>query len=105
MQTDNQILFWANQGSIGLGKDTERENGRSGNEGNLRPGSSGCESDAMQPATSNTSSSMTTGMASTLPILVLAGSRQFSCQLPTILQSIDDQDERGSNYEENFNGS
>ncbi|KAJ4952696.1 hypothetical protein NE237_029528 [Protea cynaroides] len=83
----------------------ERENGRSGNEGNLRPGSSGRESGAMQPATSNTSSSMTTGMASTLPTVVLAGSRQFSGQLPTILQSRDRQDDRGSNYEENFDGS
>ncbi|XP_042502913.1 uncharacterized protein LOC122080099 isoform X2 [Macadamia integrifolia] len=84
----------------------ERENGRSGNEGSLRPGSSGRESGGMPPAmTSNTSSSMTTGMALSMPTVVLAGSRQFSGQLPTILQSRDRQDERGNNYDENFDGS
>lgn len=51
----------------------------------------------MQPELS-TSSSMAT------PAVVLAGSRPFSGQLPTILQSRDRPDE-ASSYEENFDGS
>lgn len=39
------------------------------------------------------------------PTIVLSGSRQFSGQLPTILQSRDRQDDSGSMYEENFDGS
>lgn len=43
---------------------------------------------------------------SMMPTVVLSGSRQFSGQLPTILQSRDRQDEGGgSSYEENFDGS
>lgn len=72
----------------------ERENGRSGNEGSTR-GSTG----SFQLETS-TSSSMVT-----MPTVVLSGSRPFSGQLPTILQSRDRQDECGSGYEENVDGS
>ncbi|EXB70633.1 hypothetical protein L484_023818 [Morus notabilis] len=72
----------------------ERENGRSGNEGSTR-GSTG----SLQLETS-TSSSMVT-----MPTVVLSGSRPFSGQLPTILQSRDRQDECGSGYEENVDGS
>lgn len=65
----------------------ERENGRPNNEGNLRTSAG-----IMQPE-------------SMMPTVVLSGSRQFSSQLPTILQSRDRQDEGGSSYEENFDGS
>lgn len=41
----------------------------------------------------------------TMPTVVLSGARQFSGQLPTILQSRDRSDECGSSYEENFDGS
>lgn len=40
-----------------------------------------------------------------MPTVVLSGSRPFSGQLPTILQSRDRQDECGSGYEENVDGS
>ncbi|KAK9273545.1 hypothetical protein L1049_018355 [Liquidambar formosana] len=73
----------------------ERENGRSGNEGSLRTSSGN-----LQPETSTTSSSM-----AAMPAVVLAGSRPFSGQLPTILQSRDRPDECGSGYEENLDGS
>ena len=39
------------------------------------------------------------------PSVVLSGSRPFSGQVPTILQSRDRLDECGSSYEENFDGS
>lgn len=65
----------------------ERENGRSGNEGSLRSSSG-----SLQPE-------------SGMPTVVLSGSRQFSGQHPTILQPRDRQDEGGSSYEENFDGS
>jgi len=39
------------------------------------------------------------------PAIVLSGSRPFSGQPPTILQSRDRQDDCGSSYEENFEGS
>ncbi|XP_075644517.1 uncharacterized protein LOC142615660 isoform X3 [Castanea sativa] len=71
----------------------ERENGRSGNEGSTRSGS-------LQPETSATSTSM-----GSMPTVVLSGSRQFSGQLPTILQSRDRLDECASSYEENLDGS
>lgn len=64
----------------------ERENGRA---------SSGIQADA------STSSSSVAGM----PKVVLSGGRQFSGQVPTILQSQDRADEYGSGYEENFDGS
>ncbi|KAF7825935.1 uncharacterized protein G2W53_017099 [Senna tora] len=73
----------------------ERENGRSGNEGSTRAGSG-----SLQPEMPTTSSSMAAS-----PTIVLSGSRQFSGQLPTILQSRDRQDDSGSLYEENFDGS
>lgn len=41
----------------------------------------------------------------TMPKVVLSGGRQFSGQVPTILQSQDRSDETGSAYEENFDGS
>lgn len=40
-----------------------------------------------------------------MPTVVLSGSRPFSGQPPTILQSRDRQDDCGSSYEENFDGS
>ncbi len=73
----------------------ERENGRSGNEGSTR-----ISSGSLQPETSATSTSM-----GTMPTVVLSGSRQFSGQLPTILQSRDRLDECASSYEENLDGS
>ncbi|PON87476.1 Galactose-binding domain-like [Trema orientale] len=73
----------------------ERENGRAGNEGSTRTSTSG----SLQLETSTSSS-----MAS-MPTVVLSGSRQFSGQLPTILQSRDRLDECGSSYEENIDGS
>ncbi|XP_048331486.2 uncharacterized protein LOC107428748 isoform X1 [Ziziphus jujuba] len=72
----------------------ERENGRSGMEGSTRTSSGN-----LQPETS-TSSSMVA-----MPTVVLAGSRPFSGQLPTILQSRERLDECGSSYEENMDGS
>ncbi|OMO93100.1 Tubulin binding cofactor A [Corchorus capsularis] len=72
----------------------ERENGRPTNEGSTRTGSSG-----LQPETV-TSSSMAAA-----PTVVLSGSRSFSGQPPTILQSRDRADECSSSYEENFDGS
>lgn len=71
----------------------ERENGRAGNEGSTR-------SSTVQLETSSTSSSM-----GTIPTVVLSGSRTFSGQLPTILQSRDRLDDAGSGYEENLDGS
>ncbi|KAL3027979.1 hypothetical protein AAZX31_03G087700 [Glycine max] len=73
----------------------ERENGRSGNEGSIRAGSG-----SLQPEIPSTSSSM-----APLPTIVLSGSRTLSGQLPTILQSRDRQDDTGSMYEENVDGS
>ncbi|CAL5380807.1 unnamed protein product [Camellia sinensis] len=73
----------------------ERENIRSGNEGSLR-GISG----NLQTETGISNSSVTT-----MPSVVLSGSRSFSGQVPTILQSRDRLDECGSSYEENFDGS
>ncbi|KAK9144107.1 hypothetical protein Sjap_004010 [Stephania japonica] len=73
----------------------ERENGRSIQDGSLRAGSTGRESSVAPP--------LTTGSA--MPTIVLSGSRQYSGQLPTILQSRDRPDERGTNYEDNFEGS
>ncbi|XVE62395.1 hypothetical protein DITRI_Ditri06bG0115100 [Diplodiscus trichospermus] len=71
----------------------ERENGRSSNEGSTRT------SGSLQPETT-TSSSM-----AAMPTVVLSGSRSFSGQPPTILQSRDRSDECSSSYEENFEGS
>lgn len=72
----------------------ERENGRSSNEGSMRTGNS-----SLQPETT-TSSSM-----AAMPTVVLSGSRSFSGQPPTILQSRDRLDDCSSSYEENFEGS
>ncbi|XP_061338809.1 uncharacterized protein LOC133285568 isoform X2 [Gastrolobium bilobum] len=73
----------------------ERENGRSGNEGSTRAGSG-----SLQPEIPSASSSIAAS-----PTIVLSGSRTFSGQLPTILQSRDRQDDSGSIYEENVDGS
>ncbi|KAK8589936.1 hypothetical protein V6N13_088740 [Hibiscus sabdariffa] len=67
----------------------ERENGRSSNEGSTR--------------TSGSLQSETTSMAG-MPTVVLSGSRSFSGQSPTILQSRDRADDCSSGYEENFDG-
>ncbi|XP_054784251.1 uncharacterized protein LOC129291108 isoform X2 [Prosopis cineraria] len=74
----------------------ERENGRSGNEGSSRGGSG-----SLQPDVPTTTSSSIAAS----PTIVLSGSRQFSGQLPTILQSRDRQDDSSSLYEENLDGS
>ncbi|CAK9144813.1 unnamed protein product [Ilex paraguariensis] len=71
----------------------ERENGRPVNESILRTSSG-----SLQPETVTMSS-----MTST-PTVVLSGSRSFSGQPPTILQSRDRADDCGSSYEENFDG-
>lgn len=69
----------------------ERENGRPAAEGTtVRTNSS-----SLQPDGSTTSGHT----------IVLSGSRSFSGQLPTILQSRDRLDECGSSYDENFEGS
>lgn len=71
----------------------ERENARSGTEGSTRTSSGN-----LQPETS------TSSMVA-MPTVVLSGSRPFSGQLPTILQSHERLDECGSSYEENMDGS
>ncbi|KAF9624480.1 hypothetical protein IFM89_011523 [Coptis chinensis] len=81
----------------------ERENGRSGQEGSLRPSSSDRESGASQPTTS--SSTAPAGLPVSMPTVVLGGSRPYLGQLPTILQSRDRSHERGSSYEDNYEGS
>ncbi|KAL6981536.1 hypothetical protein U1Q18_023164 [Sarracenia purpurea var. burkii] len=73
----------------------ERDNGRSSNESSLR-----AISGALQVETATGNSSVTT-----MPSVVLSGSRPFSGQVPTILQSRDRVDECSSSYEENFDGS
>ncbi|KAH7571586.1 hypothetical protein JRO89_XS04G0085400 [Xanthoceras sorbifolium] len=73
----------------------ERENGRSGTEATGRTSSG-----ILQPEISSTSSSMGAGAT-----IVLSGSRSFSGQLPTILQSRERSDDCGSSYEENIEGS
>ncbi|KAK2405981.1 hypothetical protein QL285_041771 [Trifolium repens] len=73
----------------------ERDNGRSGNEGSTRVGPG-----SLQSEIPSTNSSMTAS-----PTIVLSGSRTFSGQMPTILQSRDRQDDCGSIYEENVDGS
>lgn len=74
----------------------ERDNGRPSNEGNARTSATG-----LQTETSTTTSSSMTGV----PTIVLSGARQYSGQLPTILQSRERPDECGSSYEENVDGS
>ncbi|XP_050384796.1 uncharacterized protein LOC126801476 isoform X2 [Argentina anserina] len=71
----------------------ERENGRGGNEGSTRASN-------VQLESSSTNSSM-----GTIPTVVLSGTRTFSGQPPTILQSRDRLDDAGSGYEENLDGS
>lgn len=77
----------------------DRDNGRSGQEANLRSSSRGHDGGAPQMTTA-----ISTG-SSAGPTVVLAGSRSFSGQLPTILQSRDRADERTSNYEDAIEGS
>ncbi|KAJ1399405.1 hypothetical protein SESBI_30339 [Sesbania bispinosa] len=72
----------------------ERENGRSGNEVSTRAGTGSLQSEI--PSTTSMGAS---------PTIVLSGSRTFSGQLPTILQSRDRQDDTGSICEENVDGS
>ncbi|CAJ1948828.1 unnamed protein product [Sphenostylis stenocarpa] len=73
----------------------ERENGRSGNEGSTRGGGG-----SVQAEIPSTSSSIAPS-----PTIVLSGSRTFTGQHPTILQSRDRQDDTGSMCEENVDGS
>ncbi|URE08032.1 hypothetical protein MUK42_34778 [Musa troglodytarum] len=77
----------------------DRDNGRSGQEANLRSSSRGHDGGAPQMTTT-----IATG-SSVGPTVVLAGSRSFSGQLPTILQSRERADERTSNYEDAIEGS
>ncbi|XP_023527123.1 uncharacterized protein LOC111790459 isoform X1 [Cucurbita pepo subsp. pepo] len=74
----------------------ERDNGRPSNEGNARTSAGG-----LQTETSTTTNSSMTGV----PTIVLSGARQYSGQLPTILQSRERPDECGSSYDENIDGS
>ncbi|GLT36455.1 hypothetical protein SLA2020_108300 [Shorea laevis] len=69
----------------------ERENGRAGGEGSIRTGTG-----SLQPEGSS---------MATMPTVVLSGSRSFSAQPPTILQSRDRADECSSSYEENLDSS
>ncbi|CAL0324369.1 unnamed protein product [Lupinus luteus] len=73
----------------------ERESGRSGNDGSARAGSG-----SLQPEVASSNSSM-----AAQPTIVFSGSRTFTGQPPTILQSRDRQDDSGSIYEENIDGS
>ncbi|KAF5749271.1 hypothetical protein HS088_TW04G01236 [Tripterygium wilfordii] len=73
----------------------ERENARAGSGGSARTTGGN-----MQPEISTSSSSMV-GM----PTIVLSGTRNFSGQPPTILQTRERPDEYGSSYEENLDGS
>ncbi|XP_010528687.1 PREDICTED: uncharacterized protein LOC104805731 isoform X2 [Tarenaya hassleriana] len=70
----------------------ERDNGRSGSEGGTRTGTGSFQQEA--------GSSMVN-----TPTVVLSGSRSFSGQPPTILQSRDRLDECGSSYDETVEGS
>ncbi|XP_026406256.1 uncharacterized protein LOC113301683 isoform X2 [Papaver somniferum] len=82
----------------------DRENGRSGHEGGIRSSSTGRESGP----TSQTPIGGASSNVASIPTVVLGGggSRQFSSQLPTILQSRDRPEERGGgSYEDNFEGS
>ncbi|KAF5175171.1 hypothetical protein FRX31_035244 [Thalictrum thalictroides] len=81
----------------------ERDIGRPAQEGSSRPSSSGRESGATHSTTSG--STVISGSAVSMPTVVLGGSRSYSSQLPTILQSRDRSHERDSNYEDNYDGS
>ncbi|XP_058085820.1 uncharacterized protein LOC131233204 isoform X3 [Magnolia sinica] len=81
----------------------ERENGRSGHEGSLRPSSRG--RDGGTTATSTAGSSGATNLSSSIPPMVLTGSRSFSSQPPTILQSRERSEDRSGGYDDNFDGS
>ncbi|XP_077238411.1 uncharacterized protein LOC143879740 isoform X3 [Tasmannia lanceolata] len=80
----------------------ERENGRAVHEGSLRPSGRGSHDSGSTPANS---ASVATNLASSVPTVVLAGSRSFSGQPPTILQSRERPDDRSIGYEDNFDGS
>ncbi|CAI0395182.1 unnamed protein product [Linum tenue] len=70
----------------------DRENGRQGNDGGSR--------------TSTAENASTSSSMGVPPAMVFSGGpRSFSGQPPTILQSRDRQDDCGSGYEENFEGS
>ncbi|CAL9043701.1 unnamed protein product [Musa banksii] len=91
--------FSSNPSSRSRERYRDRDNGRSGQEANLRSSSRGHDGVAPQMTTT-----ISTG-SSAGPTVVLAGSRSFSGQLPTILQSRDRADERTSNYEDAIEGS
>lgn len=81
----------------------ERDNGRAQQEGSLRSSSRGHEGGPAQVLT--TPGGPGPNISST-PTVVLAGSRPFSGNLPTILQSRERAtDERGTGYEDNAEGS
>ncbi|KAJ8631904.1 hypothetical protein MRB53_025240 [Persea americana] len=83
----------------------ERENGRSTHEGSVRSSSRGRESAATLTATSTGSVTGATSLSASMQPVVVSGSRSFSGQLPTILQSRERQDERSIGFEDNFDGS
>ncbi|KAJ8505417.1 hypothetical protein OPV22_006303 [Ensete ventricosum] len=91
--------FSSNPSSRSRERYRDRDSGRSGQEANLRSSSRGHDGGAPQMTTT-----ISTG-SSTGPTVVLAGSRSFSGQLPTILQPRDRADERTSNYEDAIEGS
>ncbi|KAJ6814051.1 uncharacterized protein M6B38_139160 [Iris pallida] len=90
--------FTSNPNSRPRERYRERDNVRPGHEGTMRSSSRGRES-----ATSQITSG--TNATSPAPTVVLAGSRSFSGQLPTILQSRDRTEERSTGYDDNFEGS
>ncbi|KAI4338732.1 hypothetical protein MLD38_023753 [Melastoma candidum] len=70
----------------------ERENGRPGNEGSGRTSGGTFQAEAGNSV-------------GTVPTVMLSGSRSYTGQVPTILQSRDRPDECSSSYEEAFDGS
>ncbi|KAL6008594.1 hypothetical protein ACLOJK_034108 [Asimina triloba] len=78
----------------------ERENGRVGQEGSLRPSSRGRDGGATSTSTAGSS-----GAINSMATVVLTGSRSFSGQPPTILQSRDRSEDRSGAYEDNLDGS
>lgn len=71
----------------------------------MRSNSRGRESAATLMATSTGGATGATSLSASMQPVVVSGSRSFSGQLPTILQSRERQDERSIGFEDNFDGS
>lgn len=71
----------------------------------MRSSSRGRESAVIQTATSTSGLTGAANSSASMQAVVVAGSRSFSGQLPTILQSRERQDERSAGFEDNFDGS